>query len=82
MAKELWAAATPEFLCQFGESILQYGRLLGWPDLTLAKNGVLSLVEVKTKDKLRASQVALWFRLLRESGVDYRIVQLVQGART
>lgn len=78
VARKLWEAAAQKHLFDLGAAMLQHGHLLGWPDLTVAKNGDLSLVEVKTTDKLRANQVALWFRLLKPSGIKYRIIQLIK----
>lgn len=56
-------------------------ELLGWPDLTLWKNGNIKLVEVKYTDKLHFNQVN-WFRnIAKPLGYDFSLLRVVDSKR-
>lgn len=52
----------------------------GWPDLTLIKNNRLKFVEVKTSDKLHASQIITIPLIIGSINADVSILQLKRNA--
>lgn len=55
---------------------MEHERRNGWPDLTLMKDGYLSMVEVKTTDKLHRSQIATIPFLKNIVGIEVFVVRL------
>jgi hypothetical protein len=53
-----------------------YGYRAGWPDLTIVKDGRLSFVEVKTTDKLHASQMRFAREVARPLNLPCSVVRL------
>lgn len=53
----------------------------GWPDLTIVKGNRLRFVEVKTTDKLHASQINTIPSLMREIGAEVSVLQLKNYVR-
>ncbi len=73
----IWKALTPGGLSKLTERLLEDpGRRAGWPDLTLARGSELLFIEVKTTDRLHASQRALIQDVLIPFGADVRVIQL------
>lgn len=74
----IWRALTGPQLADFaGRLFADPGLRAGWPDLTLARDGVVRFVEVKTTDKLHASQRDLFLEILQPSGADVRVLQII-----
>jgi hypothetical protein len=56
-----------------------YNKIIGWPDLTMMKNGAVRLFEVKADgDSLRQSQRSMLKRLTANLGLDVSIVHLAR----
>lgn len=53
-----------------------YAYRAGWPDLTVLKDGNLSFVEVKTTDKLHASQIRFAREVAAPLNLDCSVVRL------
>ena len=54
-----------------------YAYVKGWPDLTLVENGEVQFVEVKTTDRLHASQIITIGEMKAAAGVNVSVVRLV-----
>lgn len=73
----IWRALTPPALAAFAQHIFDDpGYRAGWPDLTVTSEGKIRFVEVKTTDKLHASQRDVILGILQPSGFDVRILRL------
>lgn len=74
---DLWRAITPTDLKLFAKHIFEeHGYRAGWPDLTLVRQGQLRFVEVKTTDKLHASQRQLVLDILQPNSFDVHVIRL------
>lgn len=74
----IWKAMGNETAVKIAEIFMQdpYGFRAGWPDLTLAKRGELRFIEVKTSDKIHASQRDTIRELLLPIGEKVSVVKL------
>lgn len=73
----VWHAITPSVLATFARRIFDDPSLrAGWPDLTIARKGNVRFVEVKTTDKLHASQRDVILDILQPSGADVQVMQI------
>ena len=73
----IWRAMSPPRLAQLAQFILENPDYrAGWPDLTLARDNVLRFVEVKTTDRLHASQKNVISEVLKPWGTSVSILQI------
>jgi hypothetical protein len=73
----IWRTMTPVLLSRFAGHIFDdFGNRAGWPDLTLARGSDLLFVEVKTTDKLHASQRDVILGILQPTGTGVRVLRL------
>lgn len=73
----VWHAITPSGLATFARRIFDDPSFrAGWPDVTIAREGNVRFVEVKTTDKLHASQRDVILGILQPSGADVRVIQI------
>ena len=73
----VWHAITPSELATFARRIFDDPSFrAGWPDLTVAREGKVRFVEIKTTDKLHASQRDVILGILQPSGADVRVMQI------
>lgn len=73
----IWHALGRAQLARFARHIFDDpGYRAGWPDLTLARGKAVMFVEVKTTDKLHASQRDVILGILQPSGADVRVLKL------
>lgn len=73
----VWHAITPTGLATFARRIFDDPSFrAGWPDLTIAREGKVRFVEVKTTDKLHASQRDVILGILQPSGADVQVMQI------
>lgn len=75
----IWSSLGPDGWAKVAESFMKdpYTFRAGWPDLTLAAGPALKLVEVKTTDKLHASQKTAIADFLLPLGLSVSVVKLV-----
>ena len=72
----MWKALTCEQRTGIAARCFNNIGYIGWPDLTLIRDGKLKFVEVKTTDRLHASQVHTYLNVAIPLGLDFEIVQL------
>jgi len=74
----IWRAITPEGLARLAEGFFRdpYKYRAGWPDLTLARGNEVRFVEVKTTDRLHASQKNVIGEILIPFGASVSVVQV------
>lgn len=73
----VWHALTPSGLATFARNMFDDPSYrAGWPDLTVAREGKVRFVEVKTTDKLHASQRDVILGILQPSGADVQVMQI------
>ena len=73
----IWHALPKGQLARYAGYILKdFGYRAGWPDLTLVKGNDVMFVEVKTTDKLHASQRDVILDILSPSNADVRVIRL------
>lgn len=70
---ERWALVAEAFFVD------PYGFRAGWPDLAVVDGDRLRMIEVKTSDKLHASQVHTFSELLKPLGFRIEVLQLVRA---
>ena len=74
----IWRALGADRLRLVAEALerksFEYQR--GWPDLTLARNGELLLVEVKTSDRLIGSQIRIHQELLEPLSIPFKVLRI------
>ena len=76
----IWQAITPTQLASLASRIFDDpGYRAGWPDLTLARGNEVMFVEVKTTDKLHASQRDVILEILKPMGANVRVLRLKQS---
>lgn len=77
----IWTALGAEQLAALASIFVKdpYSFRAGWPDLTLSRDNAIRFVEVKTTDKLHASQRDTIRELLLPAGMDVSVVRLKAG---
>lgn len=73
----IWKAMTSSWLAHYASLLLVDSSLrAGWPDLTLARGDALLFIEVKTSDKLHASQHKILTSILGPSGANVSVLRI------
>jgi len=72
----VWKGLTRKQWAGIADGQFKNDTYVGWPDLTLYRDGCLSFVEVKTTDCLSKNQIHTYLSLAKPLGLDFRIVQL------
>lgn len=69
----------PGFVADIAEIFMSrpYEYRAGWPDLTIVKDGRVSFVEVKTKDKLHTSQIRFAREVAEPLNLPCSVVRLI-----
>lgn len=75
----LWGAIGAGGWARIAEAFIEapYDFRAGWPDISMVRGDDLKFVEVKTTDKLHASQKRTILGLLLPHGVSVSVVKLV-----
>lgn len=78
----IWQSLTPGLLKTFAEHIfVEHGYRAGWPDLTIVDKQRVRFVEVKTSDKMHASQRQVILDILKPNDVEVSVLQLKDKGR-
>ena len=77
----IWKALGPDKLGQIANIFIEnpYDYRAGWPDLTLFKGSEFLLVEVKTSDKLKKSQLTLISKIIKPLKLNCKIIRLTSS---
>jgi hypothetical protein len=76
----IWRTTSPIRWAELAQALINdFDNRAGWPDLTLARGDELRFVEVKTSDRLHASQKAVIGGVLKPWGADVSVFQIKPG---